>query len=648
MRFLSMLIVLTSLALGHVQAQDGAASAALASAMEAMRDGDWEAAGAHAAPAGRVGRDVIEWHRLRAGLGSLTDYLAFLQRNPDWPGLPLMRRKGEAAIGRDAPPDQVVAFFAQQPPQTGTGALRLARAQNALGDTGDAAAGIVMAWRSFAMSKSEADTYLARYADLLKPHHEARLDMLLWRGRLGEARRMLPLVGKDWQALAQARIALRDDQAGVDALIEAVPKALRDDPGLAFERFQWRIRKGRSADAVSLLLERSTSAQKLGQPQYWANWRRILARQMMRDGDGVTAYRLASRHHLVEGSQFADLEWLSGYLALRYLDDPKAALAHFQSFRVAVETPISLGRAGYWEGRAHEALGQPEAARAAYEFGGEYQTSFYGLLAAEKAGLDMDPALTAAQETYPDWQNADFADSSVLRAALLLLQAAERPLAKRFLVHLAETLDRTELGQLAELALSLGEPHIALMIAKQAARQGHVLPKAYFPLHDLAREDLPVAPELALSIARRESEFNPEVSSGAGARGLMQLMPRTAKAMAGELELDYEGDRLLSDWRYNARLGAAYLAKLQAEFGASYVLIAAAYNAGPSRARSWSDAFGDPRSGQVDVVDWIEHIPFRETRNYVMRVMESLLVYRARLSGKVQPLKLATELSAGD
>ena len=629
-----------------VTAQDRPAPAALAAAILAISDADWPEAQRRATAAGQLGKDIVEWHRLRAGNGPLADYRAFMDKHADWPGLILMHRKGEAQITSATPPKDVIAYFNDQTPDSGHGVLQLARAYTANEQTGDAAAGVVLAWRTFALTKSEHNAFLATYRDLLTPHHIARLDMLLWRGRFRDARRMYPLVSADWQALAEARIALRRMAGNVDTLIKAVPKALQPDPGLAYERFLWRAKKGFSAEAVELLLERSISAESLGEPERWANRRRQLARQMMRQGDGMTAYRIAASHHLGEGSNFADLEWLSGYLALRYLNDPVIALAHFQSFRVAVSSPISLGRAGYWEGRAYAAMGDAGSAQASYAFGAEYQTSFYGLLAAEQAGFSMDAALTGA-ETFPDWNTAEFMSSEVLQAALLLYKANQKALAKRFFLQVAERLERSELGQLADLALALNEPHIALMIAKQGARRGIVLPRAYYPLHDLAKEDLPVATELALAIARRESEFNPGVESGVGAKGLMQLMPRTAQSVADELELDFEVGRLLTDWRYNARLGSTYLARLQDEFGKSPVLISVGYNAGPSRARSWITAFGDPRSAEVDVVDWIEHIPFRETRNYVMRVAESLPVYRARLTGRTPPLNLIKELRNG-
>ena len=620
--------------------------ASLERAFSEMAKGDWAAADAQAKSEGQIGRDIVEWHRLRGGHGSLAEYNAFLHKNPDWPGLALMRKKGELHIGHDTPPKQVIEYFKNHRPGTSYGAYKLARAFDVLGQGGDAAAEIVFTWRTFALDKMAFETLTNSYADLLKPHHIARLDMLLWRGRFSDARRMFGLVDKGRVALAQARIALRRQEGNVDSLIKAIPENLKSDPGLAYERFIWRVRKGRTEDAISLLLERSKSAEALGEPHRWANRRRALARQMMRNGDGLLAYRIASSHYLGEGSDYADLEWLSGYLALRYLNDAKIALAHFQSFRVAVKTPISLGRAGYWEGRAYEALGDTLSAQASYGFGAKYQTSFYGLLAAERGGFSMDTAL-AGTETFPDWKNAKFMSSTVLRGALMLRKAKQPALARRFFLQQAESLNRNELGQLADLAVFLKEPHFALMIAKQGAKRGLVLPAAYFPMHDLAKEKLPVETELAMAIARRESEFNPVAVSGVGAKGLMQLMPRTAKSVADELGLDFNLSRLLTDWRFNARLGSRYLARLQEEFGKSPILVSVGYNAGPSRARAWITAFGDPRSAGVDVVDWIEHIPFRETRNYVMRVAESLPIYRARLSGKTPPIWLSKELRQG-
>ncbi|MBU2244745.1 MAG: lytic transglycosylase domain-containing protein, partial [Alphaproteobacteria bacterium] len=373
--------------------------------------------------------------------------------------------------------------------------------------------------------------------------------------------------------------------------------------------------------------------------------RRTLARQMMRDGKAQIAYAAASRHGLsAEEDHYADLEWLSGYIALRYLDDPALALDHFNRFRVSVTTPISLGRAGYWEGRALEAMGAADDAAAAYAFGAQFQTAFYGLLSAEKIGRSLDPALTG-ELRFADYKQAAFMGSSVLKAAVLLDEAGDAPLAARFLRHLGESLSPQELGQLGDLALDL-DPYLAVLVAKFAADQGIVLNRAYYPLHAMAQADLPVEPELALAIARRESEFYPKARSGVGARGLMQLMPRTGAAMAEKLGIPGFEEAQLDDPILNARLGSAYLAQLEEEFGRNIPLIAVGYNAGPSRARDWITRFGDPRGGKVDPVDWIEHLPFRETQNYVMRVAESLPVYRARLHGETGPITLSKDLAS--
>ena len=634
-----------TLAVAAATAAPAAASEAdaLASALEAVRTSDWDRATAAARGAGVHGRDVVEWHRLRAGRGSFDEVVAFLDRNPDWPGIDLLRRRNEglAPYQRRAP--EVVAFFADNPPQTGAGSIALAAAYEALGRKAEAEAQIVQAWRTQPMTTGDEASLLQRYGTLLRPHHEARLDMLLWTNEPEAAGRLLPRVSEGWQKLARARMALRAEAPGVDTLIAAVPAALAGDPGLAFERYQWRARKGRNADAIELALSRDTDA--LGRPAAWADWRAPLARWALREGRPRDAYRTAARHGLTEGSDYAELEWLAGFVALTRLNDPETALRHFQRFRVAVSSPISMGRAGYWEGRAEEALGNTEGAAMAYAFGAEHQTSFYGLLAAERAGIAMDPALTGTT-VYPDWQTAPFVESSVFWAAVLLHDAGEDALAERFFTHLAEGLDETGVGQLVDFALSRDEPHIALMIAKRAAESGIVVPKGYYPVVDLGVTDPRVPMELALSIARRESEFDPTVTSGVGARGLMQVMPGTAQEVAGKLAIDFDNGRLLTDPVYNARIGKAYLAELIETFGNNYVLVSAGYNAGPSRPIRWMSERGDPRSGRLDVIDWIEMIPFTETRNYVMRVMESLPVYRARLTRQVQPIRLSEELRA--
>lgn len=616
-------------------------------AMDAMRNGDWEVAAALAARDGPVAADIIEWHRLRAGQGGYGDVLNFLERRPDWPDESLLRRRAEPAVA-NAGADAVRSFYAQQAPQTALGLLDHANAQIAAGNTGDAQANIVIAWRTLEMTQEEQTLYLSLFGDLVAPHHAARTDALLWDGARAEAQNMADLLSADQAALLRARLALQALSGSVDALIEAVPAALQNDPGLAHDRFEWRVRKGRWADAKALLLERSTSPASLGRPEAWANRRRALARDEMRDGDAALAYRLAAQHFLAEGSDYADLEWLAGYIALRKLGDPELALGHFEAHRDATASPISQARAGYWVGRAHEALGDMGAARAAYALGAGHQTAFYGLLAAERGGFPLDPTLDGS-EPFADWRGSALSGRDLFQAGMLLQASGELNLAERFWTHLADDLDRTEAGQLGQAAIDMGHPHLAVMIAKSVALRGITLPAPYYPLHPLAGADLPMAPEMTLAIARRESEFDPVVQSGAGARGLMQIMPATGREVAAALGRsdEHTTDRLILDPVYNAEIGAAFLSQLAGRFDGNVVLMSAAYNAGPGRPIEWIERFGDPREGteDFDVVDWIEHIPFRETRNYVMRVTESLPVYRARLGKAALPIPFSAELT---
>ena len=638
-RIAILMIVLFFLPLA-VSAQDG--TRPLERAMDLMRSGNWAAAQIEARGDGQPALDVVLWHYLRAGLGSPREVQDFLSRNPDWPGLPFLKEKSEGAMA-GASAEAIRAFYDDHIPETGAGALSLARALLTADQREAADEVILQAWKTLSLTAEEQAAFLSEHEERLAAHHTERLDAMLWRGSVRNARAMLPLVDDGWRALAEARLALRADTAGVDSFIDAVPATLSADAGLAYERFAWRMRKGRTDDAVELMLARSSSAEALGRPDIWARQRDDLVRRLMRAKDYETAYKVASSHHLTEGSSFADLEWLSGYLSLRFMDAPERAVGHFQALRGGVETPISLGRAGYWLGRAYEAAGNAEEAAQAFAFGAQYQTSFYGLLAAEAGGLPPDPML-AGTEVFPDWRDAAFTDSSVFNAAILLLDAEEKVLAERFLTHLAESLDRPHIGQMGQLFEDLALPHVPVMLGKRAAQYGHEVHAPYYALHGLAQLEHSVPTELVLAIARRESEFDPRVISPVGARGLMQVMPGTAQEVAGWLDVEYSETKLLTDPIYNAVLGATYLERLSQQFDGNAVMIAAGYNAGPSRPIRWMEERGDPRREQMDVIDWIEHIPFTETRNYVMRVTESLPIYRARLGRDPHPLPFSEEL----
>jgi len=473
-------------------------------------------------------------------------------------------------------------------------------------------------------------------------------DIVLWRKlRSGDG------TLAEYDAFRTRRWSWPGQTALAEAVIGTLPRArpvrpLNEHAARNWAAFERTYERGDYDEAERLLEQITVSEVGLGRPTLWAGPRRRLVRRAAREGRSLRAYRLASQHYLApgDGYAYADLEWLSGWVALRLLEDPARAVPHFQRFHAVVETPISLGRGGYWLGRAYAARGDSAEAFRWYAAAAAHQTSFYGQLAAAEIGAEGDPRLT--RPALPDWRKSPALRDDDVRMAVILHFAGDEALAFQSFTHLAKTLPgEAALGALADLALDLGRPHYAVRVAKKAARRGVILHKAYYPVTDLAGYSNLIEPALAMSIARQETELNPRAISPAGARGLMQLMPSTARKVARKVGEKYVPRLLDRDWQYNARLGQAYMAEQIADFGGSYVLAAAAYNAGPAHAKDWIADYGDPRLARVDVIDWIERIPFRETRNYVQRVMEGLYVYRVRLSGTAGPMTLPEDLARG-
>ncbi|MCC1482433.1 lytic transglycosylase domain-containing protein [Roseibaca sp. Y0-43] len=610
----------------------------LGTAFSAGASGNWDEARSIASRIGPDARTLVDWQALRAGEGDLPDFARFLDDHAHWPLARSLQRNAEDKLaGADAA--TVRAFFANRQPITDDGKLALTFA---LADTDRAAAEALARdlWLTAPLSETAEARLLASFGPSLQDLHAARVDALLWEGERSAAERNLTRLDASQAALARARIALQARQSGVDALVAAVPDALQRDPGLARDRFDFRYRFVSRESAAELMLSQSRAPEGLGRAEAWAQRRIVLVRGAMADGDYERAYALATPHGLDDGIAFVDLAFLAGFIALEYLNKPAEALEHFRALRVRVSSPISLGRAGFWEGRAHERLGDAISAQAAYEFAAEHQTAYYGQLAADRLGLTLDPMLIDGP-SYPDWRDTALAQSELLRAAQLLYDSGDWYEARRFLMHLAEQLStEPELGALSDLALAWGEPNFALKIAKIAVQEGIVLPRAYFPVPQDERRGLTAPDDLVLAVTRRESEFDPRARSRADARGLMQLLPGTGEMMARKLNVAFSPSDLTQDPVLNMRLGAAYLSQLRDEFGPSLGLVAAGYNAGPGRPRSWVGEIGDPRNPQVDFVTWVERVPFAETRNYIMRVAESQVVYRSRLAGSPQPIEL--------
>lgn len=590
--------------------------------------------------------DLVTWSRLRDGDAEFQDYVDFVEQYPDWPGMARLRRFGEASIARTDNPADIIAWFSSEPPLTGEGVLHYANALAQSGNATAAARVLGEAWLNLGMSEDAQNQIITIYGPVLQSLHMLRATNMIWQGNLGEAERMIPLLPQGDADLIAANLMLARAQTGARVALNDLPREQKLLPVSRYALFTWLMRRNEFTDAVKVLTRETSSAASLQNPINWADGRRILARWEMRQGRIESAYTLASRHYLSpeDGFVFHDLEWLSGYLSLTYLNNAEQALAHFERAATAVETPIATARVGYWIGRTQEVLGNAAAAADAYATAADIQTAFYGLLAAEKIGRSFDPALLG-RGSYPDLSELDIADDPRVRSALALAEAGDRNGAFLFTTIVSDALTPQEFGALGNEFLRRNQPYYALLLGKNAAERGIILPDIYFPMHEMAAMELPVETELALAIARRESEFVVTAASPVGALGLMQLMPATAEEVSNDLGLEFATSRLTSDWEYNVTLGSQYLANLQEQFGNSPVMIAAGYNAGPSRPESWMDERGDPRLGEMDIVDWIEHIPFRETRNYVQRVTEAIPVYRAQLTGRADPVPFSQRLT---
>lgn len=645
-RILGPILALT-LAFGVAPA-DAEDAAAIARALAASGARDWQNARTHARMSGPMAESLIEWQRLRAGQGSWGDYLAFAREHRTWPGMALLYRRGDALLRSDLPPAEVIDWFGPRRPDTLNGALALIAALKT--SAPDAASTeIARFWREQPLEDAESDRFVAIYGADLVDLHDARLSNMLDQGEWQAAQSMLALASDGAQEIGRARIALQRRQAGVDDLILGLSAAQRGDAGLALDRFRWRIAAKMPELAQDLMLERSTSAEALRLPVEWAGKRADYARAALRAGDWALAERLAANHFLPEGDEdFIDLEWLAGFAALKQ-GAADRALSHFRRLQAGVSSPISLSRGDYWQGRALELAGDQDGALAAWRNGAARQTAYYGQLSAERLRQPMQADLALpgrASDSLPDWRGSQLRYDPVWQAGVWLLAAGDADQAARFFLHLAETAAPEDIGRMARLMLEVHKPWHALRLAKAAAAKGVIYPAAYFPLTGLETRPLGLPPELVMSIARRESEFNHTVSSHAGALGLMQVMPGTARDMARKLGEPYDQPRLTQDAAYNARLGAAYLDGLRERFGPSIALVSAGYNAGPGRSSRWLADFGDLRRS-ADPVDWVEMIPFDETRNYVMRVTESLPVYRARIMGKPAPIVPTYDLNGG-
>jgi soluble lytic murein transglycosylase len=624
---------------------DGATSAALASA----RSGDWAKAytlaGQSSEPFALKLVRWLDYSRGTADNAKFADITTFIDQNPDWPSQKRMRRRAElASAGADD--DAVAAWFKRHPPISGFGKVRAAELAIRRGAVEAGTEALRRAWIEEDFGPSDERGILARHGGSLRPEdHRARLDRLLWDGSTDAAKRMLPLVSTDYRALAEARLAVSADSSAAAKLLAKVPPALRNDPGLIFVQARQLRKKDKSDAAASLLLEISSSAHPA---EYWEE-RLVVARRLMTSGNTAMAYRLATQDSPGEDDEYTEAQFLAGYISLRFRDDPGLAFDHFARILARATNPDIKGRAAYWAGRAAAKSGNTDLAAKWYAVGAEHRTTFYGQLSAHELGDDAPPK--PMPESRPtDAEKARFEALELVRAARLFLAAGDRARALNFLMAAADQA-RTpiEFAMLAELAESYGRVDLAIAVARRATEAGmpllvHGYPVTTVPGAASASGGTAERP-LILAIVRQESAFSTDAQSSVGARGLMQLMPATAAQIAKKLELPFSLPRLSTDGIYNMLLGRSYIERMIDDFGGSYPLAIAAYNAGPGRVRQWVRDLGDPRGHDLTMVDWIEMIPFTETRVYVKRVLENLQVYRGQTGDNPSAFSLVADLA---
>ncbi len=612
-------------------------------AFEAIRAGDWTGAYAKAQQAQDpfLGKAIRFLDMTRQGSGwRFGDIMDFVASNPDWPSERLLRTRAEEAMA-DASDDEVGRWFARFPPVTAIGRLREADYLLAHGQTDRAVTEIRQVWVSTDFNAFDEKPILQRYGHYLRPIDDVeRLDRLVWDGKEEAAHRMLPRVDAGHRAEALARLALANVSKSAEKLVSKVPAKLQRDPGFLFERMRWRRRKEMYDGAIEIL---RSAPKDLVRPQLWWAERETLTRHALQEGNARLALDLAEQHGMTEGATFADAEFLAGWIALRYLHNPTRAYDHFVRLYNSVTRPISLSRGAYWAGRAQQDLGNRELAGGWYSKAAQYLTTYYGQLAAGQIGADGKAAVLEDPKPTPQ-ETAAFDQKELVRVVRGLADADAADFAKPFVLKLSD-LAKTpgEHALVAALATEVTRPDLAVAVARRASYVGVTLLTLGYPLAAMPPGGSVEGP-LVLAMARQESGLDVGAVSPAGARGMLQLMPATAKRIAKDLQLPFSQQRLLTDPEYNLTLGRAYLEDMLDRFGGSYVLAVAAYNAGPARVSEWEQSMGDPRATQVDVIDWVESIPFRETRTYVQRVLENLQVYRLRTGDRRLAFSLALDL----
>lgn len=569
------------------------------------------------------------------GMDDFFDLKNFIENHPHWPGRITLRLGAEENLPRDYSPARSVQWFDEYPPLSSAGIDRYVSALIKVGNEDKAREILREWWASALIPRQEQRNLYKKYKEYLgQEANIARLDVLLFEKHYSNARAIADVLGRDYRRLAEARIALANNKGNVSSLIANVSARLKNDAGLKYERLRWR-RKRDLNDGMMQIFDAMPPTNEIRNPKDWWLERHILIRRLLEQKQYRAAFKLAKEHIQTEGFAYAQAEWMTGWLALNFMGLSNIALDRFQKFEEFVKTPISKARAAYWLGQTYKRLNEPVLSLSWLEKAAAYQTVFYGQIAGLELGHNKVLSV-APPPVLSEVERDQLAEHDLMRAALLLHKAGFETEAGQFLsAFLKEQNTAKAFICAAEWASGIGEYDRAVKIAKEASKQGLFLTAQAYPviqeLLQTATQGVNVEWALIHALIRQESLFDQNAKSSAGALGLMQLMPSTAKLVAKKEGITYRRSHLTSKPEYNITLGARYMEDLLDQYDRSYPLAIAAYNAGPGRVNRWLKEFGDPRKKEVSFIDWIELIPIYETRNYVHRVTEGLYVYRLRL-----------------
>lgn len=604
---------------------------------------------------------LATWLRLRNGYGTADEFRDFLDANPAWPERQLLtQRLEEALFTQGGTSTQIRQHFANGGPDNGVGFAALASSYMAEGKTEEAAKYARKAWRDMSLPATLETGFLDRFGKLLTPaDHQARLDRLIVddlrykaqrASRAAFARRTIALLPEEERARANARLAVFLKQDGAGARIANMAANAGKDWGLVYHHIQGLRRADRISEAARIMLESPTGDGVLINPDSWWDERRALAYDALKMGKPKLAYDLVAKTAPLSVNPLKEQAFMAGWLALRYLKDPAMAAPHFAALHKAADGPLSRSKAAYWLGRNAEARGEKAAAKAAYTDAAAYADTFHGQLAQQKLNPGVSRFPVSPPAAPSTGEIAKFNELDAVKAAVIAHKAKlDRSVRRAFLTQLRFHLKtESEMAMIAHLAEAMNDTQMAVRTAKSAIGKGHNLIMYGYPVHPFpAYSPLRTPPETAflLGIARQETEFNVDTVSGAGAKGLLQVMTVTAKHVCQDYKIKCDIKRLLTDPAYNTMMASAYIGDRMQSFTGSYVLSLAGYNAGPGRTRQWIAEFGDPRDGKIDPIDWIERIPIQETREYVAKVLSNIQVYRARLGQEDVALQLERDLN---